>query len=532
MQSTIETIALDAIDESPLNPRKTYGDLSELRESIKTAGIIHKPIVRPMMDDRFELVVGHRRRRALLELGETSTECEVRVLDDKECLELMLIENSTREDVAPLEEAAAYAQLHAPPHSLPVEELAVRTGKTAKHVYGRMRLQVLCDEAKDALAKGDLLLGAAVVLTRLESADDQRKALKEVAGDDYRGPANAAEARDVVDALMRKLKDAPFDLGAAGLVPDAGACASCPKRTGASPDLFDDVKDDRCTDGACWSSKVRAHGEQRLLEAKEKGLPILGKSDTKDVFKHGNRPSYEWVDVDDKCWEADGKKWKTLLKGSSLQPAVALDPEGVPRHVVRRDDAMKQLRELGILHPLRLVTGAGATLALHEAVQRASIRLIIDAAADEWMKGETAPIVALLAEFVVWHSHHEDAKAVCQRRGLDVKGQEVRKVLEEHLFDLEDEHDRAALMLEVLIGAGSTASVRCAAVAKDLGVDLSSVRQEVKAELAEKKKAKAPKAKKATKKASKKKKAKAPKAKKATKKASKKKKAKKSGRAV
>ena len=108
----IQRVSLDSISRSPLQPRKDFGAdaLSELVESIRQHGIIQPLIVRKV-DGRHELIAGERRWRAALAAGLAEVPVIIRTADDRDVLELSLIENLQRADLNPIEEAQGYARL-------------------------------------------------------------------------------------------------------------------------------------------------------------------------------------------------------------------------------------------------------------------------------------------------------------------------------------------------------------------------------------------------------------------------------------
>src|SRR5690349_17174572 len=104
-----DLIAIDSIDESSTNPRKTFDkkELDELAEDIKIHGVLQPVLVRPR-GVRYELVFGTRRLRAARAAGLKIIPSTVRELDDATALELQIVENAKRADIHPLEEAEAY----------------------------------------------------------------------------------------------------------------------------------------------------------------------------------------------------------------------------------------------------------------------------------------------------------------------------------------------------------------------------------------------------------------------------------------
>ena len=195
------TLPLSQIDPPALNPRRDFGDLESLAESIGAVGLLEPVIVRPMRK-RFELVAGERRLRAVQLLGWKSIDATVRELDDKKAAEIRLLENRDRASLNPIEEAAAFRTLldlgHTP------ESLAelIREGETA--VNERLNLLTLPDEWQSRVRKGELSGAAAEYL--VPWADRPR-----ARGD---GPAsgNVADANRGLEKMAGRRRDDSFAL--------------------------------------------------------------------------------------------------------------------------------------------------------------------------------------------------------------------------------------------------------------------------------------------------------------------------------
>jgi len=162
-----QTIALDKIHESPLNPRKHFDQakLQELAASIREKGILTPLLVRPNAKG-FEIGAGHRRYRAatLAELRELP--CVVRDMTDTEFLELLVIENDQREDVHPLEQADGYKRLMLL-DGYDAKRIADRIGRSEKFVYDRVKLLALTPLAQQLFLAGKMSAGHAILLARL-----------------------------------------------------------------------------------------------------------------------------------------------------------------------------------------------------------------------------------------------------------------------------------------------------------------------------------------------------------------------------
>lgn len=195
-------LLIEDIDESPSNPRKDYGDLSDLVESIRQQGVLQPVLARPK-GDRFELVYGHRRYRAALKAGLEVLPANVREMTDQEVLEVQLVENAQRADIHPLEEADGYKRLHTE-HGLSVEKIAERVGKSKAAVYAAMKLAELVEPAlREAFLKNKLPSSTALLVARL-SPEQQAEVAEMVlyhgyaeddAGDDDYAPMSVRQVK-------------------------------------------------------------------------------------------------------------------------------------------------------------------------------------------------------------------------------------------------------------------------------------------------------------------------------------------------
>jgi ParB family chromosome partitioning protein len=265
-----QEVPLSLLMESATNPRQHFeeDDLNELAETIRKSGVYQAILARPK-EDRLEIVFGARRFRASQLAGRETIPALVREMSDAEVLEAQLVENLQRRDVHPMEEAEGYKRLLAltePTYT--VEQIAAKVGKPPAYIATRLKLTDLCDEVAAEFYKNHIGVGHALLLAKL-SADMQRLGIsacfKEVyaAGGDKPArillPVRALRFWIETNVLLL-LKDAPFDKRNAQLVPTAGSCVDCPKRTGQNKLLFADLgKQDACTDPGCYRAKVQAH---------------------------------------------------------------------------------------------------------------------------------------------------------------------------------------------------------------------------------------------------------------------------------
>ncbi len=266
-EQTIQQIPLDQLLPDPEN--RTYGGfdqkkLAELAESIKAKGVLEPILVRaapravadePVM---YDIAAGERRWRAAQIADLPTIPCIVREMTDAELLEIRMIENVQREDVHPLDEAEGYARLIAT-GAFDVKSLAARLGKSASAIYAILKLRELTPELKTSFVAGDMSAGHAVLLARLQP-DDQRTLLKGIKDrESWEGEVSVRELEEMIHRdYFHELARAAFKKDDAELLPAAGPCTSCPKRTGAQPDVQTSAKDDACLDPACYNAKLDA----------------------------------------------------------------------------------------------------------------------------------------------------------------------------------------------------------------------------------------------------------------------------------
>lgn len=179
-RDTGDTISIDLIDPSPLQPRGLFDDekLNELAKSIGSNGVVQPLIVRPK-GERFELIAGERRWRAAHRAGLTRVPAVVRDVADDKVLELALIENIQREDLSPIEEARAYKNL-IESVGLTQEEVAERVGRDRSYVTNYLRLLRLPEDLQMLVQEGRLSTGHARTLLGLPDLAAQRRLARKI----------------------------------------------------------------------------------------------------------------------------------------------------------------------------------------------------------------------------------------------------------------------------------------------------------------------------------------------------------------
>lgn len=373
---TSANIPLEQLCESPHNHRKYFDEarLQELTASVKAHGVLQPVLVRPAPKPKgkvkYELVYGHRRLRAAKLAGLKALPAMVRELDDKAALEVALIENCRREDVLPMEEADGYQELHQV-HGVSVEELAERVGKSKEYVYGRLKLcELKAPAVRKALDEGRVHPSTALLVARIPGAKLQEAAAKKIleggAWDVELGKAGPMSYRSAAELVgseyMLQLSKAPFSVKDAQLVPEAGACGPCPKRTGNCKALYPDVKGDNvCTDPDCFGKKKAVAFKAAAAAAKENGQKLL--KDSKALWgwegkELGYRGKEKYVELTDKCPEDKKKRTFKELLGAEAPVVLARDPNGKVHQLLEKEKLAEALAAAG--HSIKVKEKASA----------------------------------------------------------------------------------------------------------------------------------------------------------------------------
>lgn len=179
-QGTVR-VPLQRVEPNPLQPRKAFDAeaLQALADSIAEHGIIQPLTVRSIENGYYQIIAGERRWRAARLAGLTEVPVVVMEVDDKEAMELALIENLQRQDLNPIEEALGYQSLMNDYH-MTQEQAAQRVGKSRPAVANALRLLSLAPEVQDLLADGTLSAGHAKAILMLHDARQQLLAAQRI----------------------------------------------------------------------------------------------------------------------------------------------------------------------------------------------------------------------------------------------------------------------------------------------------------------------------------------------------------------
>jgi ParB family transcriptional regulator, chromosome partitioning protein len=162
---SLRHVPIELISNNPLNPRKNFveEDLESLAKSLREKGLLQPIVVRPKQGGGYEIVAGERRWRAAQRASLHEVPVLIRELDDRETLEIALIENVQRADLNPLEEARAYKQL-IEQYAYTQQQLADSIGKSRSHIANTLRLQNLPESVLAQIETGMLSAGHARTL--------------------------------------------------------------------------------------------------------------------------------------------------------------------------------------------------------------------------------------------------------------------------------------------------------------------------------------------------------------------------------
>lgn len=370
----ISQLRLDQLHESPFNPRKIFDEtaLQELATDIKATGRVLQPLlVRPripplsaLLADAadatlgHEVVFGHRRLRAAQLAGLDVVPCMIRTMSDDEAMRAQISENLQRTDVHPIEEAEGFQALieH---HGEGADRIAEQTGKSRSYVYGRLKLLEACPEIRRACLAGEIGSEAALLVARLRTVKLQEKALAYIKAD-YRAKLDdgGKQSHRTIQALLAEkftldLKTAMFDVEDEMLLPLAGNCVTCPKRSSNAPEYQDLVEGstDRwgnshagrpnvCTDPECFDAKKKAHLAREAAKLTEAGkLLVTGNAARASISAQGEIKG-AYIALKDVQGELK-KLPRKGVEGDANQPTVVLiqDPRtGKTHKAVKRED--------------------------------------------------------------------------------------------------------------------------------------------------------------------------------------------------
>lgn len=422
--TTLKRLALTDIELSEFNPRQHENarELKDLAASIAEKGVLEPIIVRPK-DGKYQVVAGARRFKASQIAKQTEIPAIVRELTDQEARELAVIENLQRAQVHWLDEAKAFHELLT--SGMTADVLAERIGKARIYIHQRLALNQLIPRLQRLAYEDKITVAVGLLLGRL--APKVQEAIVEELGKYNR--LTASEVKDYVERYVYlDLAQAPFDPSDVILLSAAGSCTVCPKRSGASPLLFPELKrhGETCTDPVCFESKCQA-----LVARQHEKYPKAIKIALGEVEWRKREPlRKEGVIFEDQgyggYWEKDAR-WKQSSSGTCEFTQDAIVVAGETAHLgehklvcaepkcavhdstradrrartqpgVLNEERARQIEELW-----QRRTRHACRVALHEAIRQKQESLIEEAKREESSGNTTVPLEAL--RFAVSQAH-------------------------------------------------------------------------------------------------------------------------------
>jgi len=193
-------IPIDQIVPNRYQPRTVFDEekIEELSRTIHTHGVIQPIVVRRLEDNRYEIIAGERRYRAIKKLNWTEVPAIVRDLNDKETASIALIENLQREELTAIEEALAYQQL-IELHHLTQEALAQRLGKGQSTIANKLRLLKLPKYVQDAILKREITERHARALISVKEEELQNQLVDLIKENDW----NVRQLEEYIQQLTK-----------------------------------------------------------------------------------------------------------------------------------------------------------------------------------------------------------------------------------------------------------------------------------------------------------------------------------------
>ncbi|CAN5759448.1 hypothetical protein BH10ACT1_BH10ACT1_40490 [soil metagenome] len=197
-EAALRELPVSQIEPNPHQPRGYFDEeaLVTLTASVAELGVLQPVLVRPIGQDRFELIAGERRWRAAKRAGLQAIPAVVRKIGDTASLEQAVVENLHRQDLNPLEEAAAYQQL-IEDFKLSHDDVARRVGKSRSAVSNTLRLFQLPPGIQKLVAEGQLSAGHARALLSTPDRSFQEALAR-------RAAAESLSVRDVEEAVRAR----------------------------------------------------------------------------------------------------------------------------------------------------------------------------------------------------------------------------------------------------------------------------------------------------------------------------------------
>jgi ParB/RepB/Spo0J family partition protein len=264
----VRVIPIANIESNPNQPRTVFDieALHELAASVREHGVLQPILVRPLGQNRYQLVAGERRWRASKEAGLTTIPALVEELDDDTALEIAIIENLQREDLSPLEEATMYDRM-VREHGYSIRKLAEKLGKDKGYLENRLRLAGAPEEIRELVSLRKDTLSHAYELMKVQDDRKRRRLAARVAI----GELSLVKLREKIEGRPRRTTEIEVDATEPVLEPDVAE-----PDTGDGPDWTSTRR--QPTSGSLSDDSL-VDARHRLSEAVEELVGVLGAPD-------------------------------------------------------------------------------------------------------------------------------------------------------------------------------------------------------------------------------------------------------------
>lgn len=351
-EQVVEQIPVSKLFVASFHRRTRWGNMKDLAASIETSGVLVPLSVRPPAKGLYEINKGARRWKGAQMAGLKEVPCIVKEIDDVDAIIEQLRENKDREPLHALDEAEYYDEL---------TRMGLSPGDIAKQfrikkvdVQRKLMLMALAPAARRAFAADKIDEAAAFALCRMDSVDKQN----DVIAAHSSGALQTEEIPGYVSRMFTaSLDDVPWRMTDEDLVPAAGACSACPKKSDVQRDMFGGyAKGTRCLDVDCHRSKMdatwsiaRSRPDVNIHEHSAEDTFALSAGSARPVVMH----SSGMVDLDAGCKFVPGKTWGEAIdaafsgKPEAERPTqyLARDQDGRPRTLVREATATRVVKK-------------------------------------------------------------------------------------------------------------------------------------------------------------------------------------------
>jgi ParB family chromosome partitioning protein len=200
----VRVIPIDRIEPNPDQPRMVFDEeaLHELAASIREHGVLQPILVRPLGENRYQLIAGERRWRASREANLATIPALVEDIDDDTALEISIIENLQREDLSPLEEATMFDRM-VHEHGYSIRKLAEKLGKDKGYLENRLRLADAPEEIRELVSLRKDTVSHAYELLKVQDPKKRKRLAAQVAS----GELSLVKLRQKIEGRARPVSD-------------------------------------------------------------------------------------------------------------------------------------------------------------------------------------------------------------------------------------------------------------------------------------------------------------------------------------